>query len=107
MVPQVVATIAVLLATAPPPAAFTADCASQPTALAAALAASRSRAPGTPATITVTGTCRVTEPVTLSGPTDDHLTIAGAGDAPAISGGIVISSWKEHAAATCEHCGNT
>ena len=106
MVLHVVAITAILAATAAPPAAFTADCAARPTtALAAALAASRGRSPDTPATITVTGTCRVSEPVTL-GPADDGLTIAGGGDAPTISGGIAIRSWKEHAEAACDRCGN-
>ena len=106
MLSHVFAITAILAATATPPAAFTADCAARPaTALAAALAASRARAPDTPATITVTGTCRVSEPVTL-GPADDRLTIAGGGDSPTISGGIAIASWKEHAEAACDACGN-
>ena len=89
--------------------AILADCDANPTtALEAALAAARSRPPGTPATIEIRGTCRVNAPVVLTGPLDDGLTIRAATSnvSSGISGGVdVPGPWTVHAEAACKGCG--
>ena len=85
-----------------------ADCEADPAALPAAVASLRGpRAPGSQATLTVRGLCRLAAPLHL-GPGDSRVEWVGEGGAAAISGGVDLpaASWSRHGPAGCRGCGS-